>query len=93
MPNELDPLVEQWYEHRDKGGLFQVVAIDGDAGLVEIQHFDGDIEELDMETWRNLAIELADEPEDWTGPFDDTEPDDLGDTEAPPPLRQPGEIP
>jgi hypothetical protein len=83
MPNEFDPIVEQWYAHRDKGELFRVVAVDSAAGLVEIQGFEGDVEELDLEAWRDLDIELADQPEDWTGPYDDIEPDDLGDTEAP----------
>jgi hypothetical protein len=29
MSNMLDPRRRQWYAHLDKGGTFQVVAIDG----------------------------------------------------------------
>ena len=41
MGNRLPPIVGNWYAHRDKGALFQVVALDEDAGTVEIQEFDG----------------------------------------------------
>ena len=78
MPNELDPQVEQWYAHIDKGQRFYVVAIDQVDNSVEIQHFDGDLEEISMEEWRDLRIELSEEPENWTGALDIAEPDDLG---------------
>ena len=82
MPNELDPVVGQWYMHRDKGEVFRVVAVDSTTRSIEIQNFDGDVEELDMDAWRDLDIDVAEAPEDWTGPFDDIEPDDLGYTET-----------
>ena len=41
MGNRLPPVVGNWYSHRDKGALFQVVALDEEAGTVEIQEFDG----------------------------------------------------
>lgn len=81
MPIEA-PVVGQWYQHRDKGYEFQVTAIDEDAGTVEMQHFDGDLEEVDLETWHSLAIEPIEQPENWTGPMDDVEADDLGYTET-----------
>jgi hypothetical protein len=85
MVNQFDPIVDQWYSYkgsqRDKGEMFRVVAIDADADAIEIQTFDGDIEELDSEAWRDLDTEPAEAPENWTGPFDDIEADDLGDTE------------
>jgi hypothetical protein len=62
--------------------MFRVVATDAQEGWVEIQSFDGEVEQLSDEEWRALKIELCDAPEDWTGPFDDVERDDLGDTEA-----------
>lgn len=79
MTNELEANVDQWYSHRGKGEMFRVVAVDD--GAIEIQSFDGDLEELDREAWRNLDIEPAEPPENWTGPFDNIETDDLGDTE------------
>lgn len=81
MPNQLDPIVGQWYSHRDKGEMFHVVAVDPAKNYIEIQYFDGDVEELEPAAWRAMDIELAEAPEDWTGPFDDIEPDDLGFTD------------
>jgi hypothetical protein len=82
MDTELDPIVGNWYRHLDKGQLFRVVAFDQERGIVEIQHFDGDIEEMDASAWFDLEIEPAEAPEDWTGPVDDVETDDLGYTET-----------
>jgi hypothetical protein len=81
MGNRLPPIVGNWYTHRDKGALFQVVALDEDAGTVEIQEFDGGLDELDLEEWRTLAVDSAAQPEDWGGPLDDVEPDEFGYTD------------
>ncbi|WP_455206953.1 DUF6763 family protein [Kaarinaea lacus] len=78
MPNELDPLLDQWYTHLDKGQRFYVTAIDELNDTVEIQHFDGDIEEYSLEEWRELDIDLSEEPENWSGAFDIAEQDDFG---------------
>ncbi len=82
MATDTDPIVGNWYRHLDKGQEFTVVAVDDDRGLVEIQHFDGDVEELDRDTWYGMPLEIVAEPEDWTGPIDDVEHDDLGYTET-----------
>lgn len=78
MPNELDPQVDQWYAHLDKGQRFYVTAIDEENSTVEVQHFDGDIEEFSLDEWRALEIELSVEPENWSGALDIAEQDDLG---------------
>jgi hypothetical protein len=78
MAKDQLPVVSQWYRHLDKGQQFQVTAIDEDEGAVDIQHFDGDVEELDLDSWREFDIEAIEPPEDWTGPMDDVERDDLG---------------
>jgi hypothetical protein len=78
MNNAFDPAVGQWYAHLDKGQQFEVVAVDADARTVEIQYFDGGLEELDEVTWSELAIEPIEAPMDATGPADDVERDDLG---------------
>ena len=78
MPNELDPLVNQWYTHQDKGQRFFITAIDTAAETVEIQHFDGDEEEFSFDEWRELDIDLSTEPENWSGALDITEQDDFG---------------
>jgi len=82
MPAEREPVVSQWYRHLNKGQQFYVTAVDEEAGTVEIQHFDGDVEEVDLDEWSELEIEPIEPPEDWTGPVDDVERDDLGYTET-----------
>lgn len=80
------PEIGQWYVRTDKGEAFQVVGYDGAAHTIEIQSFDGDIDEIDDESWATLPLERGEPPEDWTGPMDDIEKDDLGfsDTEMKP---------
>ena len=78
MPNELSPLVDQWYRHTDKGQRFFVTAIDEEANTIEVQHFDGDLEEFSIDQWRELDIELCEEPENWSGPMDIATRDDFG---------------
>jgi hypothetical protein len=81
MSNRLRPMVGHWYNHLDKGDLFQVVALDESSGTIEIQEFDGNLDEIDLEEWRQMEIETAAPPEDWTGPVDKLEADDLGYTD------------
>ena len=77
MINEIDPVVGNWYRHLDKGEYFTVVAVSDEDETVDIQHFDGDVEELDFAAWRAQDIELAEPPEDWTGPMDGVEADEI----------------
>jgi hypothetical protein len=67
------PGIGDWY--RLTGGeLFEVVALDEDDGTIEIQYFDGTIEEMDVEDWNEQwdegALESAQAPEDWSGSVD-----------------------
>jgi len=78
MKNDIEPIEGNWYVHLDKGQRFEVVAVDHAEGLVELQHFDGDLEEVSREEWAEMSIELSDPPENWSGPIDVDEIDDLG---------------
>lgn len=82
MQDRYEPSVGDWYKD-EEGRSFEVVAVDEDDGSVEVQYFDGSLEEYDIEIWSELELEPVSPPEDWTGPFDDLERDDLGDTETP----------
>ena len=44
------PGIGDWYR-LSGGALFEVVALDDDDGTVEIQYFDGTLEEMDIEDW------------------------------------------
>lgn len=78
MTADLEPVVDNWYEHLDKGQRFKVVAFDEDNELVSVQHFDGDIEEVALSEWYDWELEVSEEPENWSGPIDVTEVDDYG---------------
>jgi hypothetical protein len=78
MARDLQPIVGNWYKHLDKGQLFRVVDVDEDNDMIEVQHFDGDLEQFESDEWFEMDLERAAEPEDWTGPVDDVERDDLG---------------
>ncbi len=74
--------IGEWYRRADKGEIFQVVGLDETARTIEIQNFDGDIDEIDSDTWASLPLAFSQPPEDWTGPVDDVEVDDLGYSET-----------
>ena len=74
--------IGQWYLRWDKGELFQVTGRDDRARTIETQTFDGDLDEVDEAVWTTLPLGLAEPPEDWTGPMDDIETDDLGYSET-----------
>jgi len=54
-----------------------VTSIDENTANIEIQYFDGTIDEIDHNNWFALDIERIEPPEDWTGPMDNIEKDDL----------------
>ena len=70
-----EPVIGEWYEDIQKR-RFEVVAVDEDA--VEIQYYDGECEEVDMESWYLMNIIPAAEPNDATGPYDDLGMDEFG---------------
>ena len=74
MAVQSDPEIGNWYQSTSSL-LFKVVAIDEHDETIEIQYFDGTIGELEMELWESLAPEQLDAPDDWSGPFDDTDDD------------------
>lgn len=82
MQKTPDPVVGQWYRHLDKGETFQVVDVDAGDGRVEVQAFDGNIDEFARAEWNLLAVDVCAPPEDWTGPYDDVERDDPGYTDT-----------
>jgi hypothetical protein len=73
------PEVGSWFRIGD-GKTFEVVAVDDKDRTVDIQHFDGTIEELDVDGWREMAAEPIDAPEDWSGSMD-VDAEDLPDDE------------
>ena len=81
MATPQQPGIGDWYRLND-GALFEVVALDDDDGTIEIQYFDGTLEEMDIEDWdaqwEDGALETAEAPEDWTGSVDVESSDEDG---------------
>ncbi len=76
MGREYEPTVGQWYEDLENEENFQVLKVDEDREIIEIQHLDGDTEEMDVDDWAELDLELTDEPEGWSGSAGESEDDD-----------------
>jgi hypothetical protein len=70
-----EPVVGQWYQNAEEEETFRVLTVDEDAELVEIEYLDGDIEELDLEEWHELDLELTQEPEGWSEDDDEDDED------------------
>lgn len=63
------PAIGEWY--RKPGGvLFEVIAINDQDSTIDIQHFDGTVEELDFAAWEDAEYQPADPPEDYSGSLD-----------------------
>jgi len=63
------PRIGSWY--RDAAGaLFEVVAFDEDDGTIEVQHFDGTVEEYELDAWFDSQLTVAAPPEDYSGSLD-----------------------
>ena len=67
MAREFEPAVGQWYENIDENESFRVLSVDEDAELVEIEYLDGDIEEIDLDTWAEFDLDKIEQPEGWSG--------------------------
>lgn len=67
----------EWFLISDRL-VVMVTAVDKEERMVEIQYFDGTIAEMDLDQWSRQSLESIEEPEDWSGPFDELENDDLG---------------
>ncbi len=59
-----------WYENVDNNGRFEVVAMDEADHTIEIQYFDGTLEEIDYEFWSQMGVEESAPPDDDSGALD-----------------------
>lgn len=69
------PIVGQWYRRAD-GAMLEIVAIDFEEGNIEVQYFDGALDEFDFDDWQQQGLVPATAPEDWSGSVD-IEPEDF----------------
>ncbi len=66
MSRDNEPVRGQWYQNVEEEETFRVLTVDEDSELIEIEYLDGDIEELDVEAWHEMDLELTSEPEGWS---------------------------
>lgn len=76
MSRDYEPAAGQWYENIEEEETFRVLTVDEDSELVEIEYLDGEIEELDLETWHEMDLNKVAEPEGWAEDDDDDDDDD-----------------
>jgi hypothetical protein len=76
VARDYDPVQGQWYEDLEENEIFKVLSVDPDEEIIEIQYENGDIEEIDLDTWHELDLERAEEPEGWASDEEEGEDDD-----------------
>ncbi len=58
------PLIGSWYRDTETGQRFEIVAIDEKHKTIEVQYYDGDISEFDIESWGSANIVEVETPEE-----------------------------
>jgi predicted dehydrogenase len=81
VARDYDPVQGQWYEDLEENEVFRVLSVDPDEEIIEVQYENGDIEEIDLDTWHELDLERAEEPEGWASDDDDEDDDDEEDVD------------
>jgi len=81
VARDYDPVQGQWYEDLEENEIFRVLSVDPDEEIIEVQYENGDIEEIDLDTWHELDLERAEEPEGWASDEDDDEDEDEEDAD------------
>jgi hypothetical protein len=76
VSRDYEPVPGQWYENLEEEEPFRVLSMDEDSELVELEYLDGDIEEIDLETWHEMDLELTQEPEGWSESQDKDDDED-----------------
>jgi TATA-binding protein-associated factor Taf7 len=76
VSRDYEPVPGQWYENLEEEEPFRVLTMDEDSELVEIEYLDGDIEEIDLETWHEMDLELTQEPEGWAASQEEEDDED-----------------
>ena len=78
MSNITRPVIGDWYRDLQLANVFEVIALDEVGHTIEIQDFDGSIDEIEMENWYSMELETTAQPEDCSGALDVGEVDDYG---------------
>ena len=64
MNTEYEPIINNWYRHQDDHQHFCIIDIDEKTGLLEIQHANGDLDTMDIDTWYTQDDDIDDSAAD-----------------------------
>jgi hypothetical protein len=81
VSRDYEPVPGKWYEDLDAEETFQVLSVDPDEEIVTIQWPDREIQEIDLDAWNEMDLELAGPPDGWVDDAD-LEDDDEDDDEV-----------
>lgn len=73
------PRISEWYQDARDDMLFEVVAVDREEQTIEVQYYDGEVGEIDFDTWREMVLLPAQPPEDWRSSYEVEDDDSLDD--------------
>jgi hypothetical protein len=73
VSRDYEPQAGQWYEDLETEETFQVLSVDPDEEIIRIQWPDREIQEIDLDQWNEMDLDLSAPPEGWV---DDKEDDD-----------------
>ena len=59
MSRDYEPQAGQWYEDLETEETFQVLSVDPDEEIIRIQWPDREIQEIDLDQWNEMDLELA----------------------------------
>ena len=74
------PAIGTWFR-KPNGTLLEVVAVDEEDSTIEIQWFDGTLDEIDLDAWSEQLLVEVPAPDDWSGSVD-MDPDDYVDPKS-----------
>jgi len=65
MSGQISAEISHWYRQLNQENLFEVVSIDYDRQKIEIEFFDGDVEEMGFNGWKVTAPIEVQPPQPW----------------------------
>lgn len=71
------PEAGQWFLDRQSSQKLEVIDVDELNQCIQVQFFESELEELEMESWEELDLIPIPQPDDWTGPFEISDESDF----------------
>lgn len=70
LDNSPAPAIGDWYQDVVDNQYFEVVAVDTASGSIEIQYIDGEVSEVDRDSWSEMNLIPAQPPEDASAAYE-----------------------